>query len=104
MEQKFILSYYPLEDSSRTFITHIDTPVIIAEAFHFDDNQEAEWMELKRNTSVGASIEYPGELILIAAIYIDPIEANKQTADSLARFMSKMGDWYYKYLEWEDSN
>lgn len=101
---KFIISINPIVDDGRIFITHLREPVIIAEAFHFDLDEEGEYMKCKSQFSVGASVDYPDELITIGAIYVAPIKwEGQEAADKLAKIMSRMGDWYYSYLKWEDS-
>ncbi|MFO0414894.1 MAG: hypothetical protein ACK52I_22200 [Pseudomonadota bacterium] len=106
---KFLIAENPVVNDGRIFIIHMREPVIIAEAFHFDIDKEHEWMECKKNYSVGASVDYPGELIFLGANYIEPLPSKwlddpQKCADVLAKIMSRMGDWYYNYLKFEDGN
>lgn len=91
----------PMVDDDRVFILHSRNPVIIAEAFHLEPDDESGAMEIKKQIAVGASVDYPGEYILLGAIFIEP---NNMTAQELAKIMSRMGDWYHSYLKWEDEN
>lgn len=95
---KFLIAENPLIDDGRVFIIHARDPFIFAEVFHFNLDQEKEWMDCKRKFSVGSSVDYPGELICIGAIFIAT-----DSAEGLAGLMSRMGDWYHAYLKWEDS-
>lgn len=97
---KFLIAENPVVGDGRVFIIHTRNPVIIAEAFHFDLDQERAWMERKSQFTVGASVDYPGELIALGAIYVAPIE--NPNPDKLAKIMRRMGDWYFSYLKWED--
>lgn len=103
---KFLIAENPIVDDGRVFIVHMRDPVIIAEAFHFDIDQEAEWMKCKSNFEFGATVDYPGELIFLGGIFCAPLPESWSTlqmqADKLAKIMSRMGDWYYNYLKWED--
>lgn len=106
---KFLIAENPLVDDGRVFIIHTRSPVIIAEAFHFNLGQEREWAECKSRFEIGATVDYPGELIAIGLIYHgapDPgfAESVQDLADKLAKIMSRMGDWYYSYLKWEDND
>jgi hypothetical protein len=102
---KFLIAENPVVDDGRVFIVHLRDPVIIAEAFHFDEDQESEWMEVKRQFTTGASVDYPGELIFLGGVFCAPLPKEWTTAqlqaDKLAKIMSRMGDWYYNYLKWE---
>jgi hypothetical protein len=102
---KFLIAENPLACPERIFIIHAREPVIIAEAFHFEENEEKEWLRCKSNFAVGASVDYSGELIAIGAITCQMPEGNaQQQADKLAAIMRRMGDWYYAYLKHEDEN
>lgn len=102
---KFLIAENPIVDDGRIFVIHMRDPVIIAEAFHFDEEQETEWMQQKSMFDVGASVDYPGELILLGAVFVAPMPGSEQyQADKLAKIMSRMGDWYHSYLKWEDDN
>lgn len=102
---KFLIADNPLVNDGRTFIVHMREPVIIAEVFHFDLDQESEWMECKSHFTTGVSVEYPGELIFLGVVFMAPLPwADPQVqADNLAKIMSRMGDWYHNYLKWEDA-
>ena len=95
----FIVAKNPMVDH-RVFIIHARNPRFIAEPVHFNLDQEKEWMQFKRESNLGASVDYPGKLI---AIRVHWIEDNDQTAQRLAKLMSRMGDWYHAYLKFEDS-
>lgn len=101
---KFLIAENPIVDDGRVFVIHLRDPVIIAEAFHFDLDQEKEWMYCKSNFTIGSSVDYPGELIFLGAVFCAPLpwSAPQQQADKLAKIMSRMGDWYYSYLKFED--
>jgi len=97
---KFLIAENPLVDDRRVFVIHTREPVVLAEVFHFDMDQEASWLECKRRFTVGASVDYPNELICIGAVYISP----DAEAGDLPGLMSRMGDWYFSYLKWEDGH
>lgn len=103
---KFLIAENPVVNDGRVFIVHMRDPVIIAEAFHFDLDQESEWMHCKSHFDFGASVDYPGELIFLGGVFrsiLPPAWATAQDqADKLAKIMSRMGDWYHNYLKWED--
>ena len=91
----------------RIFILHSREPFILAEAFHFDEDEEEQWMQAKRACTTGASVDYPGELIFLGAVWMAAgnfFEGKQpqQVADELAQLMSRMGDWYHAYLKFED--
>lgn len=92
---KFLIAENPVVDDGRVFIVHLRDPVIIAEAFHFDLDQEKEWMECKSRFQIGASVDYPGELIVLGAVFAAEGSGHE-------KIMRRMGDWYYNYLKWED--
>jgi len=109
----FILAENPLVDDGRVFVCHIrKLPVIIAEAFHFEGytGDEPEVMECKARFEAGASVDYPDEPVVLGAIFISEFSEEDQKlspqeqANKLSRIMSRMGDWYYAYLKWEDRN
>lgn len=105
---KFLIADNPLVNDGRTFIIHMRDPVIIAEAFHFDLDQEAAWMECKSRFNMLASVDYPGELIVLGVVFCatlpdDFASTTQEKADKLAKIMSRMGDWYHNYLKWEDN-
>lgn len=93
---KFLIAENPLVDDGRVFIVHMRDPVIIAEAFHFELDQEEEWMGCKSKFTIGATVDYPGELIALGAVFVADV------SDDLPKIMSRMGDWYHAYLKWED--
>lgn len=102
---KFLIAENPIVNDGRVFIVHLRDPVIIAEAFHFGLN-ESEWMRCKSHFDVGASVDYPGEYVFLGAVFIAPFPWTdpQNQADKLAKIMSRMGDWYYRYLKFEDEN
>jgi hypothetical protein len=104
---KFLIAENPIVDDGRVFVIHLRDPVIIAEAFHFHEDQESEWMRCKSDFNAGASVDYPGELIFLGVVFCAPLPkewtAAQDQADKLAKIMSRMGDWYHNYLKWEDS-
>lgn len=103
---KFIIAENPIVNDGRVFIIHLRDPVIIAEAFHFDLDQESEWMECKSNFQIGASIDYAGELITLGARFVGPVPdkwfafSTQEQADKLAKIMRRIGDWYHHYINW----
>lgn len=101
---KFLIAENPIVNDGRVFIVHFRDPVIIAEAFHFDIDQESEWMKCKSQFSTLATVDYPGELIVLGVVFCAPLPwIDPQTqADKLAKIMSRMGDWYHNYLRFED--
>ena len=104
---KFLIAENPIINDGRVFIVHNRDPVIIAEAFHFDLDQEHELMGCKSNFTMGASVNYPGELIFLGTTFCAPLpkswpESPQDQADKLAKIMSRMGDWYFAYLKFED--
>ncbi|MFN7703341.1 MAG: hypothetical protein ACK5OS_01875 [Chryseotalea sp.] len=105
---KFLIAENPVVNDGRIFIIHMREPVIIAEAFHFAEHEENKWMACKSNFNLFASVDYPNELIVLGSIYLAPLPAGWPThsqaiADKLAKIMSRMGDWYYNYLKFEDN-
>jgi hypothetical protein len=97
---KFFICENPMVDDGRVFVLHNRAPRVLAEAFHFEPEDVEDWMDCKRQFPVGASVDYPGELIVVGAIWI---EAGGIDANRIAKIMSRMGDWYYAYLDWEDA-
>lgn len=92
---KFLIAENPVVDDGRVFVVHMRDPVIIAEAFHFDEDQEREWMACKARFEIGATVDYPGELIVLGAVFV-------AEGKEYEKIMNRMGDWYYNYLKWED--
>lgn len=105
---KFLIAENPLVDDGRVFIVHLRDPVIIAEAFHFEIGQDDEWMACKSKFTTAASVDYPGEPVILGAIFCAPVPekwnglSGQEVADKIAKIMSRMGDWYYSYLKFED--
>lgn len=99
---KFLLAENPIADKSdgRLFILHTQTPVLIAEVFHFDAGDEPAQMECKRAFPIGAALDYDDEYIVIGARWV---EENSLHPDKLAGLMRRMADWYHAYLIWEDN-
>jgi hypothetical protein len=98
---RFVVASNPVAPDGRLYIVHLGDPLIIAEAFHFEQSQEADWMECKSNFVIGSSVDFPGKLIVLGAIYCAPTELK---AEELAKIMSQMGDWYHTYLKWLAEN
>lgn len=92
---KFLIAENPVVDDGRVFVIHLRDPVIIAEAFHFDLDQEREWMACKARFEIGATVDYPGELIVLGAVFAAEGSGHE-------KIMRRMGDWYHNYLKWED--
>lgn len=86
-------------EDGRLFVLHNRKPQILAEAFYFPTTDEDAWLACKRQFPIGASVDYPGELIVLGALWVLDEEP---AADKLSKIMSRMGDWYRAYLEWED--
>lgn len=98
---KFIIGDNPLIDDGRVYVIHLRSPLVVAEAFHFDLHEEDDYDEARREFSMGASVDYPGELIFLGVIYVGDLPeayTAQETADKLAKLMSRMGDWYHAYL------
>lgn len=100
---KFLLAKNPIADKSdgRIFILHTQTPKILAEVFHFDVGDEEHQMDCKRQFTIGSTLEYEDEYIVIGALWVESCELF--SADRLAGLMRRMADWYEAYLIWEDS-
>lgn len=96
---KFMIAENPMA-SKRVFILHSRSPRFIAEAFHFELDQEKDWLKVKQMFDHGASVDYPGELIAVGVHWMEP---NELDSSRLAKLMSRMGDWYHAYLKFEDS-
>lgn len=94
----------PLRNDGRVFILHSRPPLILAEAFHFEIEDEKNYMDCKRQFDIGASVDYPGELICLGAILHQATTPDQKGADQLAKIMSRMGEWYHAYLKYEDNN
>lgn len=92
---KFLIAENPVVDDGRVFVVHLRDPVIIAEAFHFSVDDDAAWMHCKSRFQIGATVDYPGELIVLGAVFVAP-------GKDYEKIMSRMGDWYHNYLKWED--
>jgi len=106
---KFLLCENPIADKSdgRIFILHNRNPLILAEVFHFDIENEELQMNCKRQFTIGSSLEFGNQYIVFGALWTIPDarflakEAQKQ-ANELAGIMRRMADWYESYLIWED--
>lgn len=100
---KFVLADNPMLEFHRggQYIIHLRDPLIVAQVFHFDSDEEEQSMELKRQSTTCATLDYGDEYIVLPAIFIAPttIDANR-----LAGIMRRMADWYESYLIWEDKN
>lgn len=100
--ERFLLAENPiLSDDPRAglYIIHTRPPVMICEVFHFEPGEETRYINCKNQFNVGASVDYPGELICIGCLWMAPTD---KSADDLAKIMRRMGDWYHAYLVWED--
>lgn len=97
---KFMIAENPMADRSRVFILHTQGPRILAEAFHFDKDQEVEWMNVQSQFETGSRTELPDELIAIGALWI--ADTKPIDPDRLAGTMRRMADWYRSYCIWED--
>lgn len=96
--------------AGRLFVLHTQEPMILAEVFDFDSEDEAEQMKCKSKFTTGSSVDmtaYDGTCHLLGVHWI--VEGEKlqklpaqEQADKVAAVMSAMGDWYYAYRKWED--
>ncbi len=80
---------------------------MLAEVFHYEPDEEAAWIECKALFNTGASFHYQDELICIGSLWVVENEKlrsmNAQARDDyLAKLMSRMGDCYTAYCQWED--
>ena len=102
---KFLIAENPQVDDGRVFIVHFRDPVIIAEAYHFEFDQEEEYMYYRSQFDFSATVDYPGELIVLGGVFFAPLpwKDQQEIADNLSKIMSRMGDWYHNYLKWEDN-
>lgn len=101
-QSKFLIAENPMVDDHRVFIIHTRDPLIIAETFHFALAEEKKWQAYKAQYEVGVSVDYPGELICIGALKVLP--SPDFNLKELPKVMSRMGDWYYAYLKFEDNS
>ena len=109
---KFLIARNPMAGEKyghRVFILHAREPVMLAEVFHFELDEEEIWMACKSQFKVGSSVTYTyqDELICIGSLWMVENEKLRAMdaqarADYLAKLMSRMGDWYHAYLKWED--
>lgn len=87
----------------RVFVLQTRPFFCIAQAFHFDEDHEAEYRKMQQKFDTGATVDYPGELIFLGVVaIIEPAGEGQELADRLAKAMSRMVDWYHAYLKWED--
>lgn len=96
---KFLIA----EDASKgddTFVIHMESPVIIAQVFHFGLDQEVERQKCSSNFQTSATLNYPHELICLGSVFCGPTDLSN---DELSNIMTDMGKWYWDYLVWEDS-
>lgn len=92
-----------IDETQRIFIIHTQEPFIIAECFHFTQDEENISMLHKSKFNIYATLDYsPDEYIIIGALNSSTI-SHTQT-DKLANIMRRMADWYEKYLLWLDDN
>jgi len=107
---KFLICENPFDEASnkepRLFILHARHPLLLAEAFHFEgySGDEPDLMKCKGAFDVGASVDYPGEPVVLGCLWHEALTPKQESANELAYIMSRMGDWYYAYLDWEDKN
>jgi len=97
---KFLLCENPLAEQSdgRVFVLHAREPLILAEAFHFAADDEEAQMAAKKFFNVAATLDYsPDEYVVLGALWY-----READADTLAKIMRRMADWYESYLKWED--
>jgi hypothetical protein len=106
---KFLLCENPIADKSdgRLYILHTRKPVILAEVFHFDIDDEAEYTRCKQAFPTNATLNYNPEYIVLGQIWMEPVyvpeEKAQEFSNKLAGIMRRMADWYQAYLIWEDS-
>lgn len=102
---KFLICENPMVDSG-LFILHTRTPLLLAQVLHFDTEEER--MEAQKLVEVGSHTTLDeDEHVLLNAMWMIPSEkltamTAQERADSLAKLMSRMADWYHAYCKWED--
>jgi hypothetical protein len=91
-----ILSKHP----ERIYITHTQDPIFFAEVYHLHITDEAGQMERKQSFTIYSTLEHNDHYIVIGIRQM--ITDTGHTADQLAELMSRTGDWYSTYLDFED--
>jgi len=105
--REFFFADNPMDDDDlRILILSMGEPVVIGQVFHFLD--ESQWMECKSRFDFHSSIQYgEEELIVIGCIFIGALPeawtTPQEQADRISKIMSEMGDWYYSFMQSEDS-
>lgn len=96
---KFLLCQNPIAEKSvgRIFILHTREPVLLAEVFRFDSEDEIKQMECKKLYTVGASLDFPPDYFVFGAVWIEKILSEKDS-EGLPGLMRRMADWYEAYL------
>ena len=105
-KSKFLIAENPMVDDGRVFIVHAQSPIILAECFHFDPADEDEQMKATSAFEVASALDYDHEYIVIGALWVEPHATDnpQRDADKLAGIMRRMADWYEAYLIWEDAH
>jgi len=93
---RFLIADNPLgKDPERVFVIHTREPYILAEAFHFHEDEEHLYHELKKSIETGATTQVGSEYIVLGAHWV--VHGGK-TPDALAGVMRRMADWYHNYI------
>lgn len=108
---QFLLCENPItnESDGRHYIMHLHDPVIVAQVFYFTPQDEEAQMQIKRQITLGATLDYENEYFVFGAIFHAPLPdkwrewSKQQIDDKLRDIMKDMADWYEAYLIWEDS-
>lgn len=87
---KYLIAKNPLINNTE-YIIHTRYPVIIAEVFQFDADDELVQMECKRMFETGSSLDYPPHYYVFGAKYV---QENSMEPDKIAGIMRRMADWY----------
>ncbi len=70
---KFLICDNPMVTGSnegRLFILHTQPPIILAEVFHLDIDDEPAQLECKANFEIGSSTEHGDESIILGALWV----------------------------------
>lgn len=102
----FMLAENPMT-GEQLFIIHTGSPYVMAEVYHYEEDDEESIMVCQRNFTAGSKTTYMGETAVIGAIMMIPDEKflkmdTQEQADKLANLMRRMADWYFAYLKWEE--
>jgi hypothetical protein len=107
---KFLFCENPIlneRHDARSFILHLQPPVLVAEIFNYENLSDSEILEIQKKIQAGSRLDYGFETFFFVLIYIDPSYFEKNDpqycADNIAGILRRMADWFEAYLNWEDS-